>query len=241
MDGEVFTGTVRNLKELAQMPEEYRQAVGKIVVSHAVNEIAGAEVFDEPAIKLAPTPYDKWLACRIAMEEYGHHVHFSRLAIQIGVSAEALDHRTKHLNVFDLPISTWLEFVVLKAIGDLAEVVMVEELLHCSFLPLRDLAVKTMPEEKFHAGFGRDQMIELCKTQDGRARVQRAVEYIFPVMLPFFGGSNSRNNAPFRRWGIKRRTNDEMRADYVERVKKLVEGEFGLRVPPQEKEKPRDR
>jgi len=226
-----FTGTVRDLKELAEMPEEYRQAVGKIVISHAVNEIAGAEVFDEPAIKLAPTPYDKWLACRIAMEEYGHHVHFARLAAQMGVPAQALDHRKKHLNVFDTPISTWTEFAVLKAIGDLAEVIMVEELLHCSFLPLKDLAAKTMPEEKFHAGFGRDQMFELATTPERRVELQRAVDYIFPVMLPFFGGSNSRNNALFRRWGIKRRTNDEMRADYIQRVTQLVEGEFGLTVP----------
>jgi ring-1,2-phenylacetyl-CoA epoxidase subunit PaaA len=231
MEGEVFTSEVRDLRKLAEMPEEYRQAVAKIVVSHAVNEIAGAEAFDEPAIRVAPTPYHKWLACRIAMEEYGHHVHFSRLAIQLGVPEQSLDHRKKHLSVFELPISTWTEFVVMKAIGDLAEVIMVEELEHCSFLPLRDLAIKTMPEEKFHAGFGRDQMIELVKTPKGREGVQRAVDYIFPVMLPFFGGSNSRNNALFRRWGIKRRTNDEMRADYVQRVKKLVEGEFGLTVP----------
>ena len=46
MDKEVFTGTVRDLKELAEDPDEYRQAVSKIVVSHALNEIAGAEVFD---------------------------------------------------------------------------------------------------------------------------------------------------------------------------------------------------
>ena len=228
---EVFAGIVRTLKELAEMPEEYRLAVGKIVVSHAVNEIAGAEAYDEPAIRLAPTPYHKWLACRIAMEEYGHHVHFSRLASQLGVPAEALDHRKKHLSVMDLPMSTWPEFVVIKAIGDLAEVVMVEELEHCSFLPLRDLAVKTMPEEKFHAGFGRDQTGELLKTPDGREAVQRAVDLVYPAMLPFFGSSSSRNSALFRRWGIKRRTNDEMRADYAERVKRLVEGEFGLKLP----------
>ena len=228
---DVFTGIVRSVEELAQMPDEYTVAVTKIVVSHAVNETAGAEAYDEPAIRLAPTPYHKWLACRIAMEEYGHHVHFSRLARQLRVPEEALDHKKKHLSVMNFPMSTWVQFVVLKAIGDLAEVVMVEELEHCSFLPLRDLAIRTMPEEKFHAGFGRDQMKELVETPAGREGVQRAVDDIFPVMPPFFGGSNSPNNLLFRGWGIKRRTNDEMRADYAERVKRLVEGEFGLRIP----------
>jgi len=232
MDEEVFTGTVRNTRELADMPDEYKQAVGKIVISHAINEIAGAEVFDEPSIRLAPTPYHKWLACRIAMEEYGHHVYFSRLAGQMGIPPEALDHRRKHLNVFDFRMSTWTEFVVLKAIGDLGEVVMAEELLHCSFLLLRDLAVKTMPEEKFHAGFGRDQALELIRTPEGRAEVQQAIDGVFPTMPLFFGASVSSNNQLFRKWGIKRRTNDEMRADYLERVRRLVEGELGLRLPP---------
>jgi len=132
--------------------------------------------------------------------------------------------------VFDLSLRSWPEFVVNKAIGDLGEVVMVEELAHCSYLPLRQLALKTMPEERFHAGFGRDQLPEVCRTPEGRADAQRAIEDLFPLMLQFFGSSSSRNNVVFRKWGIKRRTNDEMRADYVERVVRLVE-EVGLRLP----------
>lgn len=232
MNEKVFTGTVRNTQELADMPDEYKLAVGKIVISHAINEIAGAEAFDEPSIRLAPTSYQKWLACRIAMEEYGHHVYFSRLAHQMGIPTEALDHRRKHLNVFAFRMSTWTEFVVLKAIGDLGEVVMAEELLHCSFLPLRDLAAKTMPEEKFHAGFGRNLARRLIRTPEGRADVQQAIDRIFPTMPLFFGASVSRNNQLFRKWRIKRRTNDAMRADYLERVTQLVEGELGLRLPP---------
>ena len=231
MSGEAFTKVVKSARELAKMPTEYQEAVAKIVISHAVNEIAGAETFDEPAIRLAPTPYHKWLACRIAMEEYGHHVRFARMAAELGIDPSRLDHRTKHLTVFDLGLRTWPEFVVNKAIGDLGEVVMVEELAHCSYLPLRQLALKTMPEEKFHAGFGRDELREVCRTPEGRADAQRAIEDLFPLMLQFFGSSSSRNNAIFRKWGIKRRTNDEMRADYVERVGRLV-AEVGLRLPP---------
>ena len=230
MSEEVFTKTVKNPRELLKMPAEYQEAVAKIVISHAVNEIAGAETFDEPAIRLAPTPYHKWLTCRIAMEEYGHHVRFARMAAQLGIDNARLDHRARHLSVFDLALHTWPEFIVNKAIGDLGEVVMVEELAHCSYLPLRQLALKTMPEEKFHAGFGRDQLKELCGTPEGRGAAQQAIADLFPVMLQFFGSSNSRNNAIFRKWGIKRRTNDEMRADYVERVKQLV-ADVGLQLP----------
>ena len=51
---------VKTVAELKQQPQEYQTAVEKIVISHAVNELYGAQVFDEPAIQLAPTPYAKW-------------------------------------------------------------------------------------------------------------------------------------------------------------------------------------
>ena len=41
---------VKTVADLANEPEEYREAIAKIVVSHAVNELYGAQVFDEPAI-----------------------------------------------------------------------------------------------------------------------------------------------------------------------------------------------
>jgi ring-1,2-phenylacetyl-CoA epoxidase subunit PaaA len=148
---------VKTVAELAAQPPEYRVAVEKIVVSHAVNELYGAQVFDEPAIRLAPTPYAKWLTCRVAMEEYHHHVRFKTLADELGLPAERLDPTVKKpLSIFEFPLSTWAEFCVIKAIADYAEVLQVEDLLHCSFHPLRNLARLTMPEEKFHAKFGRD-------------------------------------------------------------------------------------
>jgi ring-1,2-phenylacetyl-CoA epoxidase subunit PaaA len=70
---------VKTCEELDNYPEEFKDAIVKIVRSHAVNELYGARVFDEPAIALAPNPYAKWLTCRVAMEEYGHHVSFKEL------------------------------------------------------------------------------------------------------------------------------------------------------------------
>ena len=42
---------VKTVEELKGAPEEYREAVAKLVISHAVNELYGAQVFDEPAIE----------------------------------------------------------------------------------------------------------------------------------------------------------------------------------------------
>jgi ring-1,2-phenylacetyl-CoA epoxidase subunit PaaA len=223
---------VETAAALAQQPEEYQFAVKKIVISHAVNELYGAQVFDEPAIALAPTPYAKWLTCRVAMEEYHHHVRFRGLAEQIGVPTEMMDPTVKKpLTIFSFQLKTWPEFCVIKAIADYAEILQVEDLLHCSFRPLRDLARITMPEEKFHAKFGKDFCTELIANDKGRAEVQDAINRYFPITPGFFGASNSKNNEMYLRWGLKSRSNDEMRADFMARVTELVEKDFGLSLP----------
>ena len=38
---------VEKVSELKGLPDEYRLAVEKIVISHSVNELYGAQVFDE--------------------------------------------------------------------------------------------------------------------------------------------------------------------------------------------------
>src|SRR5690349_22910665 len=225
------TPPVKSVQELKGAPEEYQLALRKIVRSHAVNELYGAQVFDEPAIALAPTPYAKWLTCRVAMEEYGHHVRFRELGEQIGVPAEEMTPQAKRpLSIFEFPLKSWEEFCVIKLLADLAEILQVEDLLHCTFHPLRNLARMTMPEERFHAQFGEDFSAELVKTPEGKARLQAAVDEYFPYLPSFFGGSKSRNNEIFRKWNIKQRTNDEMRADFMKRAGEVA-AKYGLTLP----------
>ena len=148
---------VKTCDDLKNQPKEYKEAITKIVRSHAVNELYGARVFDEPAIALAPNPYAKWLTCRVAMEEYGHHVRFKELGDQLNIPSDQMTPEGKTpLSIFEFPLETWAEFCVIKLLADLAEILQVEDLLECSFHPLRNVARMTMPEEKFHAKFGED-------------------------------------------------------------------------------------
>ena len=222
---------IKTVAEFAAAPPEFQDAVRRIVRSHSINELYGAQVFDEPAIAFAPTPYAKWLTCRVAMEEYGHHVRFKELGEQLGIPEEQLVPGAKRpLSIFSFPLKSWEEFCVIKLLADMAEILQVEDLLQCAFHPLRDLARMTMPEERFHAKFGRDFCTELCKTAEGRTRVQDAIDRYYPMLPAFFGADKSRNNDAYRRLGIKQRSNEEMRADYIAKAQALVE-ELGLRLP----------
>jgi ring-1,2-phenylacetyl-CoA epoxidase subunit PaaA len=223
-----FTAEVANASEAHALGPEYVRAVGKVISSHVRNELAGAVVFDEPAIALAPAPKEKWLACRIAMEEYGHHLKFNKLAAALGLE-DPLAART--LSVFDYELRTWTDFVVLKAVVDLAEVVLMEELKDCTYLPLRHLATKLLPEERFHVAFGRAASGELATAPSNRFALTQAVHDLVHFTLPFFGRSVSPNNELFRRWGIKHRTNDESRAEFVTRCRRFVVDDLGLGFP----------
>ena len=225
---------VNTVAELAQAPAEYRDAAAKIVRSHAITELYGAQVFDEPAVAFAPTPYWKWLTCRVAMEEYGHHQRFFRLGQKMGIPEDAMvpgktDKRP--LSIFEFTMTSWEQFCVIKLLADMAEIIQVEDLMACSFRPLRDEAAKTMPEEKFHAGFGLRSCVELCRTAAGKRDVQAAIDALFPGMPAFFGQPHSKNNALYRKWGLKQNTNEAMRADYIERARVLVEDKLGLVLP----------
>lgn len=221
-----FTDLVPNARALRTMPEDYRRAVEKVISSHAVNELTGAQTFDEPAIRLAPSPFYKWMVSRVTMEEYGHHVLFSRLADDLHI-----DWRPKKpLSLFDFPLVSWAEFGVVKAIVDLAEIIQLEDLQECSYGPLRQIALRTMPEERFHVGLGRKIVGELLLDPRQRPAVERALQSLFVVTLGFFGRADSSNNRLYLRWGVKRRTNTAMRRDYVQRVRAYAT-ELALTLP----------
>src|SRR5258708_13359012 len=127
---------IATVAEFATAPAEFQDAIRKIVRSHSINELYGAQVFDEPAIAFAPTPYAKWLTCRVAMEEYGHHVRFRELGEQIGVpAAEMTPSGKRPLSIFEFPLKSWEEFCVIKLLADLPEILHVAHLLHPTFHP----------------------------------------------------------------------------------------------------------
>ena len=221
------------LEEWRSAPKEFQEACRKIVISHAINELYGSQVYDEPAIALAPDPYAKWQVCRVVMEEYGHHYRFFELGREMGIKESHMlpDQTAKQpLSIMNYEMKTWEEFCVIKMLGDLAEIILVEDLVQCSFHPLRNLARMTMPEEHFHAEFGENFTTDICEKNGGQKLIQRHINNIFPIIPHMFGKSKSKNNDIYRKWGIKKCTNEEMRADYVKRAE-LIVTKLGLTLP----------
>ncbi|KJE49950.1 MULTISPECIES: Phenylacetic acid catabolic protein [Acidiplasma] len=227
-----FNKKILNAEEFKKMDEEYQNAVKKVIVSHVANELKGALVFDEPAIRLAPTPRYKWLVSRNTMQEFGHHILFLRLAQDINAAWD----ENKTLTLFDYKMKEWVEFGVIKAFGDVAELVELDDLIDSSYVPLANVAKETYPEEKFHVGLGKEILTDLIgEDKNNKEIINKKLEEIFPLTLQFFGRAKSKNNELFVKWGIKKRSNTDMRRDYINRVTSIAES-LKLELPPIPKE-----
>ena len=177
----------KTVAEFEKAPEEYKHAFARLCAVTPSTSSTARRCSTNPPSSTPANPYAKWLTCRVAMEEYGHHVRFRELGAQIGLTDEDMSTKNKRpLSIFEFKLKNWAEFCVIKLLADLAEILQVEDLLHCSFHPLRNLARSTMPEERFHADFGVQFCTELCKTPEGKAAVQAAIDEYFPVSAGVF-------------------------------------------------------
>ena len=118
----------------------------------------------------------------------------------------------KPLSIFEFPLKTWEEFVAIKLLADLAEILQVEDLLHCTFHPLRNLARATMPEERFHAQFGEDFCGRAGEDAGRQGAAAGGDRRVLPVPAEVLRRLEVEEQRDLPQVGIKQRSNDEMRA-----------------------------
>jgi ring-1,2-phenylacetyl-CoA epoxidase subunit PaaA len=64
--------------------------------------------------------------------------------------------------------------------------------------------------------------------------LQKAVDFWYPKALDMFGRSGSERSERYRYWGLKRRSNEQARNEYIKEVNPLIV-KLGLQVPSVEK------
>src|SRR5258706_175084 len=72
---------------------------------------------------------------------------------------------------------------------------------------------------------------EMIQSDDeGKVKAQRTVDFWYVRALDMFGGSDSKRSERYRYWGLKRRTNEQARQDYMNEVGPILT-QMGLKVP----------
>jgi ring-1,2-phenylacetyl-CoA epoxidase subunit PaaA len=70
----------------------------------------------------------------------------------------------------------------------------------------------------------------MSKGDEQKERVQKAIDYWYVRALDMFGRSGSTRAERYRYWGLKRRSNEQARNDYMKEVSPILVN-MGLKVP----------
>lgn len=200
------------------------------------------ELLSAPAYYLAardaPSINSRIAVTAIVHDELGHANIAYRIMEDLGVDKHWLiygrqPHEFKHPYGFDQPLENWAEMVVANGFFDRAGICLLSDVHeNTSYGPLKRALVKVDREEILHLRHGESWMRRLAKA-GGAAReaLQRAVDWMFPMTLEWFGLPDDRKHHSGQLdYRLKGKTNDQLRQAWMAATVPLC-GEIGIAVP----------
>jgi ring-1,2-phenylacetyl-CoA epoxidase subunit PaaA len=132
---------------------------------------------------------------------------------------ELISGKAKYSNIFNYPSLSWADMGVIGWFVDGAAIVNQTMLAKCSFGPYARAMVRICKEENFHKKQGYEIAATLAKGTPAQKRmIQDAVNRWWWPSLMMFGPSDkdSPNSAELMRWGVKRKSNDDLRQRFID-------------------------
>jgi ring-1,2-phenylacetyl-CoA epoxidase subunit PaaA len=222
------------LKDVEKMDPEYRELLGRVITIQADCEIGGPHLYVKDILPSAPTKTDQLMVARTAAEELDHFRKIARVGGEMGVDVSFVlswPNQKRYLDAFRGIIQTWEDFAVFGFLIDRVGRYQLEEFMGCTYQPLERILPQIMKEEIGHIGYGQSKTAELTAEGDeGRERVQKALDFWYVKALDMFGRSDSTRDRRYLHWGLKRRTNAQAREEFIQEVNPLIQ-KIGLRIP----------
>ncbi len=226
----------RMVETLEQMSPIYLEGIQRILTVSADTELISAPAYYHAA-HAAPSLNAYISAMGIIQDELAHaHIGY-RLLEDLGVDKEQLIYERKpeafkYPYAFDVPLDSWVELVVANAFYDRAGFVLLGDVFkHTTFGPWKRALVKVDREENFHLRHGETWMRKIIAEPGGRERLQRAVDWMFPLTVEWFGlPDDLKKHTEQLGYGFKGSSNDNLRQIWMSTAVPLCE-ELGLHVP----------
>lgn len=220
------------------MPDEYRRQLIRMISQHAHSEVVG--MLPEGAwITHAPSLRRKMVLMAKVQDEAGHGQYLYHAAETLGVDRrELLDNllsgRAKYSSIFNYPTLTWADVAWVGWLVDGAAIKNQVALTHASYGPYSRAMVRICAEETFHHKQGKEMIVQymLEGTPGQKAMVQDALNRWWWPTLMMFGphDTDSPNSAILTRWGVKSKSNDTLRQEFIDEVVPEIL-EIGLTFP----------
>ena len=204
------------------MPEAYRKTNIRQVSQHAHSEIVG--MLPEGAwITRAPSLKRKAILLAKVQDEAGHGLYLYSAAETLGTTREQTINdlhsgKAKYSSIFNYPTLTWADIGAIGWLVDGAAILNQVMLTRTSYGPYARAMVRICKEESFHQRQGFEILLVLSSgTAAQKAMCQDAINRWWWPSLMMFGpkDSESTNSDQSMKWKIKRKTNDELRQNFV--------------------------
>jgi len=205
------------------MPEKYRQTNIRQISQHAHSEIVG--MLPEGAwITRAPSLKRKAILLAKVQDEGGHGLYLYSAAETLNISRDEMTEqlltgKAKYSSIFNYPSLTWADMGAIGWLVDGAAILNQVMLCRTSYGPYARAMVRICKEESFHQRQGFEILLVLCQgTEEQKAMCQDAINRWWWPSLMMFGpkDSESTNSDQSMKWKIKRKTNDELRQQFVD-------------------------
>lgn len=205
------------------MPERYRKQLVRMMSQHAHSEVVGM-LPEGNWITRAPSFRRKIALLAKVQDEAGHGLYIYSGTETLGVDRQELlddllSGKAKYSNIFNYPTLSWADIGVIGWLVDGAAIVNQTMLAKSSYGPYARAMLRICKEENFHKKQGYEIVATLANgTPEQRNMVQDAVNRWWWPSMMMFGPSdkNSPNSAELLRWGVKRKSNDDLRQRFVD-------------------------
>ena len=219
------------------MPEAYRKTNLRQISQHAHSEIVGM-LPEGNWISRAPSLKRKAILLAKVQDEAGHGLYLYSAAETLGQSREQMINdlhsgKAKYSSIFNYPTLTWADIGAIGWLVDGAAIMNQVMLTRTSYGPYARAMVRICKEESFHQRQGFETLLVLSKgTPAQRAMCQDAINRWWWPALMMFGprDSESSNSDLSMKWKIKRKSNDELRQQFVDMIAEQVKL-LGMQLP----------
>jgi ring-1,2-phenylacetyl-CoA epoxidase subunit PaaA len=211
------------------MPDAYRKTNIRQISQHAHSEIVGM-LPEGNWISRAPTLKRKAILIAKVQDEAGHGLYLYSAAETLGMSrAEMIGDlnsgKAKYSSIFNYPSLTWADMGAIGWLVDGAAILNQVMLTRTSYGPYARAMVRICKEESFHQRQGFEILLVLSKgSPEQKAMCQDAINRWWWSSLMMFGpkDSESTNSDQSMKWKIKRKTNDELRQQFVNMIAEQI-------------------
>ena len=219
------------------MPDAYRKTLIRQISQHAHSEIVGM-LPEGNWITRAPSLRRKLILLAKVQDEAGHGLYLYSAAETLGADRDdlvqqLLTGKAKYSSIFNYPTLNWADIGAIGWLVDGAAIMNQVMLTRTSYGPYARAMVRICKEESFHQRQGYELMMAMAfGSPEQKAMAQDALNRWWWPSLMMFGphDDESTHSDQALKWKIKRKSNDELRQQFVDVT--VPQAEYlGLTVP----------